>query len=97
MFRHAVDSQQPAADVVSDGEPVYVLFVDTDERSTYRTRSRYGWQNSVLQVDDILGSWVLACAVVRMGSRATDWSMTSALTGRDGMNSFAEIVLGVGG
>jgi hypothetical protein len=54
----AVDSQQPAADAVLDGETVCVLFVEGTSRNIFSTHDSGGWQPSTLRVDEILGSWI---------------------------------------
>ena len=58
VVRHAVDSQQPGADAVLDGNTVRVLFIEESSRSIFSTHDNGGWQPSTLRVDNILGSWI---------------------------------------
>lgn len=59
VITDAVDSQQPAADLVTMDAVPYVLFVDEQTRSIFSTyREGADWQEPVLRVDGIMGSWV---------------------------------------
>ncbi len=95
VVRNAVDSQQPAADAVLDGQTVHVLFVEQSSRSLFSTRDDGGWQPSTLQVANILGSWVRGNVYTRRdGVRVYGYIYDAGSDGGSGMNRFAEIVLG---
>ena len=94
VIRNAVDSQQPAADAVADGQTVHVVFVEASSRSLFSTFDRDGWQPSVLRVDRILGSWVRGNIYTRPdGVRVYGYVYDAGSDGGAGMNRFAEIVL----
>jgi hypothetical protein len=79
VVKDAVDSQQPAAEAVLDGETVRVLFVDESSRSIFSTHDGTGWQPSTLRVDTILGSWIRGNVYTcRDGKRSTATSTTPA-------------------
>lgn len=95
VIQNAVDSQQPAADAVLDGDTVRVLFVDASSRSVYATHDAGGWQPSTLQVDKILGSWVRGNVYTRPdGARVYGYVYDAGSDGGAGMNRFAEVALG---
>ncbi|CAN5785606.1 hypothetical protein BH23GEM11_BH23GEM11_10370 [soil metagenome] len=95
VITNAVDSQQPAADVMVDGETVHVLFIEESSRSIFSTHDRGGWQPPTLEVDDILGSWVRGSVYTRPdGIRVYGFVYDAGSFGGAGMNRFAEIVLG---
>jgi hypothetical protein len=89
-----VDSQQPSADVVLDGETVHVLFVEESSRSLFHTHDAGGWQPPTLQVDGILGSWVRGTVYTRPdGVRVYAYVYDAGSFGGAGMNRFGEVVL----
>lgn len=94
VVQSAVDSQQPGADVVADGETLHVLFIDQATRSIYSTSNAGGWQKSVLRVDKILGSWVRGNIYTRKdGSKVYGYIYDAGSDGGAGMNRFGEVVL----
>ena len=94
VIHDAVDSQQPAADAVPDGDTVRVLFVDKASRSIFATHDAGGWQASTLQVDRILGSWVRGNGYTRPdGTKVYGYVYDAGSDGGAGMNRFAEVVL----
>lgn len=95
VIRNAVDSQQPAADAVLDGETVHVLFIEPTSRSLFSTHDRGGWQPSTLRVGDMRGSWVRGNVHTRPdGGRVYGYIYDAGSEGGAGMNRFGEIVLG---
>ncbi len=97
VITDAVDAQQPAADVVFDGETAHVLFVDEASRSLFSTRrgrGSAGWQAPVLRIDDIVGSWVRGNIIQKPdGSRAYGFVYDAGSQGGAGLNRYAEIPL----
>ena len=94
VIQDAVDSQQPAADAVVDGETVRVLFVEESSRSIFSTQDDTGWQPSTLRVDDILGSWIRGNVYTRRdGKKVHGYIYDAGSDGGAGMNRFGEIVL----
>jgi hypothetical protein len=94
VIQDAVDSQQPAADAVVDGETVRVLFVEESSRSIFSTSDGSGWQPSTLRVDTILGSWIRGNIYTRRdGQKVHGYIYDAGSDGGAGMNRFAEIVL----
>jgi hypothetical protein len=94
VIQDAVDSQQPAADAVVDGETVRVLFVEESSRSIFSTHDLTGWQTSRLEVDHILGSWIRGNVYSRPdGVRVYGYVYDAGSDGGAGMNRFGEIVL----
>jgi hypothetical protein len=90
----AVDSQQPGADAVLDGETVHVLFIEQSSRSIFSTHDQGGWQAPNLQVDNILGSWVRGNVYTRKdGVKVYGYVYDAGSDGGAGMNRFDEIVL----
>jgi hypothetical protein len=95
VLQEAVDSQQPEADAVLDGETVRVLFVEESSRSIFSTNDRGGWQPSELLVAGILGSWVRGNVYARRdGVRVYGFVYDAGSEGGAGMNRFGELVLG---
>jgi hypothetical protein len=95
VVQDAVDSQQPGADVVLDGETVRVLFIERSSGSLFSTNDRGGWQPSELQVAGIAGSWVRGNVYTRKdGTRVYGYIYDAGSEGGAGMNRFGEIVLG---
>jgi hypothetical protein len=96
VIQNAVDSQQPGADVVADGDALHVVFIDQGARHIYSTRESGGaWSPSTLRVDRILGSWLRGSVYTRPdGSRVYGYVYDAGSDGGAGMNRFAEIVLG---
>jgi hypothetical protein len=96
VIQDAVDSQQPAADAVLDGETVRVLFVEGTSRSIFSTHDSGGWQPSVLRVDKILGSWIRGNVYTRRdGMKVYGYIYDAGSDGGAGMNRFDEVVLTV--
>ena len=94
VIQDAVDSQQPAADAVVDGETVRVLFVEESSRSIFSTHDDAGWQPSTLRVDNILGSWIRGNVYTRRdGKKVYGYIYDAGSDGGAGMNRFGEIVL----
>jgi hypothetical protein len=94
VIQDAVDSQQPAADAVVDGETVRVLFVEESSRSIFSTHDHTGWQPSALRVDNILGSWIRGNVYTRRdGKKVHGYIYDAGSDGGAGMNRFGEIVL----
>ena len=95
VITDAVDSQQPAADAVLDGQTVHVLFVEQSSRSLFSTHDRGGWQPSTLRFDNILGEWVRGSVYNRRdGARVYGFVYDAGSHGGAGMNRFADIVTG---
>ncbi|HEV3486065.1 MAG TPA: hypothetical protein VG106_11705, partial [Vicinamibacterales bacterium] len=94
VITDAVDSQQPAADAVLDGQTVHVLFVEQSSRALFSTHDNGGWQPSTLRVDNILGSWIRGNVYTRRdGARVYGFVYDAGSHGGAGMNRFGEIVL----
>lgn len=94
VITNAVDAQQPAADVVLDGDILHVLFVDENTRQIFSTHDRGGWQTPVLRVDGIRGSWVRGNVVEKTdGRRAYGYIYDAGSEGGSGLNRLAEIIL----
>ena len=90
----AVDSQQPGADVVLDGETVHVLFIDDASRSIFSTHDKGGWQTSTQRVDGIQGSWVRGNIYTRRdGTKVYGFIYDAGSEGGAGMNRFAQFPL----
>jgi hypothetical protein len=96
VMQDAVDSQQPAADAVLDGETVHVLFVEETSRSIFSTHDNGGWQPSILRVDKILGSWIRGNVYTRLdGMKVYGYIYDAGSDGGAGMNRFDQVVLTV--
>ena len=94
VVRDAVDSQQPGADAVVDGQTIHVLFIDQASRSIFSTHDRGGWRPSTLRVDKIHGSWIRGNVYTRRdGTRVYGYIYDAGSDGGSGMNRFAEVVL----
>jgi len=94
VVQDAVDSQQPGADVVLDGDTLHVLFIDESSRSLFSTDDRGGWQPSTLEVDDILGSWVRGSIYTHPdGVKVYGYVYDAGSDGGAGMNRYGEILL----
>lgn len=94
VVQDAVDSQQPGADAVLDGKRVRVMFIEQSSRRIFSTHDAGGWQSSILQVDDILGSWVRGSVYTRRdGVKVYGYVYDAGSDGGAGMNRFGEIVL----
>jgi hypothetical protein len=94
VIRNAVDSQQPAADAVLDGDTVRVLFIEQASRSIYSTHDRGGWRPSMLRVDKIRGSWIRGNIYTRPdGVKVYGYIYDAGSDGGAGMNRFGEIVV----
>ncbi|MBU2340743.1 MAG: hypothetical protein KKE77_05810 [Alphaproteobacteria bacterium] len=95
VIADAVDSQQPAADLVADGGSLFALFVDEDTRSIFSTR-RLGdrWEKPVLQVDGIAGSWVRGSIIRRPDGRSVyGYVYDAGSQGGAGFNRYRELSL----
>lgn len=94
VVTHAVDSQQPGADVVLDGGALHVLFIEPSSGSIFGTNDVGGWRPSRLEVDGIRGSWVRGSIFVRPdGTTVYGYVYDAGSEGGSGMNRYAEIVL----
>jgi hypothetical protein len=95
VIRHAVDSQQPAADVVRDGTTLRVLFVDASSRDLFSTENAgAGWQPSVAQVPGIVGTWIRGQVFARPdGARVLGYVYDAGSEGGSGMNRYGEMRL----
>jgi hypothetical protein len=94
VIQDAVDSQQPAADAVLDGETVRVLFVEEASRSIFSTYHDGGWKPSILRVDKILGSWIRGNVYTRPdGRKVHGYIYDAGSDGGAGMNRYDEILL----
>jgi hypothetical protein len=94
VIQDAVDSQQPAADAVLDGETLHVLFVEESSRSIFSTRDNGAWQPSALRVDGILGSWIRGNVYTRPDdTKVYGYIYDAGSDGGAGMNRFDQLVL----
>jgi hypothetical protein len=94
VIQDAVDSQQPAADAVLDGDTVRVLFVEDTSRSIFSTHDSGGWQPSVVRVDTISGSWIRGNVYTRPdGKKVHGYVYDAGSEGGAGMNRFDAIEL----
>jgi hypothetical protein len=94
VIQDAVDSQQPGAHAVLDGETIYVLFIDESSRSIFSTNDRGGWQPPKLEISGIQGSWVRGEVQARAnGSRVLGYIYDAGSKGGAGMNRYAELEL----
>jgi hypothetical protein len=92
VITDAVDSQQPGADAVLDGNSVHVLFIEQSSRSNFSTHDSGGWQSSTLRVDKILGSWLRGNVYTRKDrTRVYGFIYDAGSDGGAGMNKFHEI------
>ena len=95
VIRQAVDSQQPGADVVRDGNTVHVLFIEDTSRSIFSTNDAAGWASSTLRNDKIIGSWVRGNVYTRPdGVKVYGYIYDAGSDGGAGMNRFGEVILG---
>ena len=95
VVQEAVDSQQPGADAVLDGETIRVLFVEESTRSIFSTHDGGGRQPSERRVSGIRGSWVRGNVYTRRdGTRVYGYVYDAGSEGGAGMNRFDEVVLG---
>lgn len=95
VITDAVDSQQPAADLVSDEGTLHVLFVDEDTRSIFSIREENGlWQVPALRIANIQGSWVRGNVIGKPdGSRVYGYIYDAGSQGGAGMNRYGEYPL----
>ena len=94
VVRQAVDSQQPGADLVRDGNTLHVLFIEDTSRSIFSTHDAAGWQPSTLRIDHILGSWVRGNVYTRPdGVNVYGYIYDAGSEGGAGMNRFGELIL----
>ena len=90
----AVDSQQPGADVVWDGDTVHVLFIEDASRSIFSTHDKGGWQSSTPRVDAIQGSWVRGNIYTRRDrTKVYGFIYDAGSQGGAGMNRFGQFPL----
>jgi len=91
---NAVDSQQPAADVMVIGNRPIVLFVDDTTRSLWSSSNgQNGWQSPVLRVQDIEGSWVRGNIIRKSdGSLVYGYVYDAGSKGGTGLNRYAEVI-----
>jgi hypothetical protein len=95
VITDAVDSQQPAADLVTDGEATYALFVDEATRAIYSSRGNGRWGRPVIRVDGINGSWVRGNIIRKPdGTRVYGYVYDAGSGGGAGMNRYAEFPVG---
>ncbi len=95
VITDAVDAQQPAADVVFDGQRLHVLFVEEASRSIFSTHKEgQAWEPPVLRVDKIEGSWVRG-NVIRQPDRRRVYGFVydAGSQGGAGFNRYAEFAL----
>ena len=92
VITDAVDSQQPAADLVSDGGTSHMLFVDEATRSVLSAHTEGGrWQAPVPRVERITGSWVRGNIIRKPdGSRVDGYVYDAGSEGGSGLNRYAE-------
>jgi hypothetical protein len=94
VVQQAVDSQQPGADAVLDGDTVRVLFIEDASRSIFSTHDQGGWQPSTLQIDNIQGSWLRGNVYTRADRvKVYGYIYDAGSDGGAGMNRFAEVIL----
>jgi hypothetical protein len=94
VITDAVDSQQPGADAVLDGNTVHVSFIERSSRSIFSTHDSGGWQPSTPRVDRILGCWLRGNVYIRKdGTRVYGFVYDAGSDGGAGMNRFGEIIL----
>ncbi len=94
VVNHAVDSQQPAADLVTDGAALLVLYADRASGQVYSTTDLGGWQAPVLRMAGIQGSWVRGGILKHSdGSRTCGFIVDTGSLGGGGMNRFSEFPL----
>ena len=93
MVRHAVDSQQPAADAVLDGTTVHVLFVEQSSGSIFSTHDTVaGSPRSCGSTNS--WSWVRGNVYTRPdGMKVYGYIYDAGSEGGSGMNRFGEMVL----
>jgi hypothetical protein len=95
VVKDAVDSQQPGADAVLDGETVRVLFIEASSGDIFATHDHGGWQPPVLQQGGINGSWVRGGVYTRAdGTNVYGYVYDAGSEGGAGMNRYGEVVLG---
>ena len=92
VVNHAVDSQQPAADVIGVGNTLYVIFADAATGHLYGSHDQGGWQPPALLAKDIEGSWIRGNLLKRAdGALAYGFVYDAGSKGGGGMNRFAEM------
>jgi hypothetical protein len=95
VITDAVDSQQPAADLVSHGGARHALWVDQVTRDIFSASADgSGWSEPVLQVEAIEGSWVRGNVVRKPdGTLAYGYVYDAGSGGGSGLNRYAELPL----
>ncbi len=97
VITNAVDSQQPAADVISDGDTLHALFVETASRNLFGTCDAGGWTMPRPVVEDVTGSWVRGNVYTRPdGTSVYGFVYDAGSEGGGGLNRFREIELDPG-
>ena len=95
VVRSPVDSQQPGADVVADGDTVRVLYIDAEDRDIYATSHHAGgWQPAVRVVPDVDAAWVRGTILRRAdGARVHGFVYDAGSNGGAGFNRYGELTL----
>jgi hypothetical protein len=94
VITDAVDSQQPGADAVRDGNTVHLLFIEESSRSIFSTHDMGSWQPPTRQVGNIMGSWIRGSIYTRRdGARVYGYIYDAGSDGGAGMNRFGELIL----
>jgi hypothetical protein len=95
VITDAVDSQQPAADLVSHGGARHALWVDQVTRDIFSASAQGSrWSDPVLQVDGIEGSWVRGNVIRKPdGTLAYGYIYDAGSGGGSGLNRYAELPL----
>ncbi|MCR9295735.1 MAG: hypothetical protein NXI32_23705 [bacterium] len=91
---NAVDSQQPGADVVLDGDNLYVLYIDSESGSIFSVRKRGEWEHDVLRIPAVNAQWVRGNVYTKPdGKRVYGFVYDAGSGGGAGMNRYAELPL----
>ncbi|MGJ3232732.1 MAG: hypothetical protein ACFE0P_13145 [Oceanicaulis sp.] len=95
VVSHAVDSQQPAADVAAAPGAFHALFVEAGSGAIYAVHEcGGGWSGPVLQASGIEGSWVRGLVHDRPGGAAVyRYVYDAGSKGGAGMNRYGEVDL----
>jgi hypothetical protein len=95
VITDAVDSQQPAADLVRSADGAHVLFVDEDTRGIFSTHEENRqWQPPTLRVENIEGSWVRGNIIEKPdGTQVYGYVYDAGSQGGTGLNRYAEFPL----
>lgn len=94
VVRSPVDSQQPGADVVADGDTVRVLYIDAQDRDVYATHNAGGWQPAERVVPGVDAAWVRGAMLRRAdGARVHGFVYDAGSNGGAGFNRYTEVPL----